>query len=128
MMVFICVNENRVLDTVVFVDRTVYFSLGVVGRMLQHPTKIMDLAEATIFSQRRLGHTNQFTKMLTEGEAVPNLDVITQMDTSCLAQLLGGGTGILFSTPGRSGGKGGGVPVWVGGGRERSEFYKGGIY
>ncbi|GMI34990.1 hypothetical protein TrCOL_g5053 [Triparma columacea] len=37
--------------------------------------------------------------MLAIGDALPNLDCVTQIEESCFAQLLGGGTGILFSFP-----------------------------
>ena len=45
--------------------------------------------------------------MLAIGDALPNLDCVTQIEESCFAQLLGGGTGILFSFPGMVRGVGG---------------------
>ena len=52
-VILVDVDKDRVLDTVVFMNRGVYFRFSVVGRMPPHPAKDYDLHSAARESREK---------------------------------------------------------------------------
>ena len=53
-VILVDVDKDRVLDTVVFMNRGVYFRFSVVGRMPPHPAKDYDLHSAAGRAEKRV--------------------------------------------------------------------------